>query len=412
MSVLLVILAAVFIFGTVIFVHELGHFITAKWAGIQVNEFALGMGPTIFKVERGETTYALRLLPIGGFVSMEGEDEESTNERSYERAPVWKRIIVIIAGAVMNILLGFFASIIYSAFNSGAQFPAWVVYTLIGMGVVALGLVVLRLFKKLRTKVVALAIGALAVAALVLLISFCAVGRFASLTIGAVENENLPFQVDDQIVRINGRRAYIYYDIDYEFARTQNGTFTFEVIRDGERITLENVEFDILQAYTEDGEVYIDPTTNEPYEYLDKGFLVYGVPKTFGSIISEAFRTTLSFTRLIYLSLADLITGRAAINQLSGPVGIVSEISRAVSYGWQPVVQMLVLISVNLGVVNMLPLPALDGGKAVLLVLEGIRGKPINKKVEIAINVVGFALLMLLMLVVSVNDVRRLFFNG
>lgn len=410
MSILLVILAAVFIFGTVIFVHELGHFVTAKWAGIKVNEFALGMGPTLFKIERGETTYALRLLPIGGFVSMEGEDEESSHERSYEQAPVYKRIIVIVAGAVMNILLGFFASIIYSAFVYGAKVPQWVAITLIVLGAVLLALIALRIFRKLSTKKMGFGIAALVVAALVLLVGFCGQGRFASLTIGEVVDESLPFQKDDKILSVNGHRAFIYSDIDYEFARTQNGTFTFEVLRDGEKITLENVEFDIVTYYDENGEPYIDPSTGEEYQYLDKGFKVYGVGKNFGSVISEAFRTTLSFTRLIYLSLFDLITGRAAINQLSGPVGIVSEISRAVSYGWQPVVQMLVLISVNLGVVNMLPLPALDGGKAVLLVVEGIRGKPINKKVEIGLNLVGFALLMLLMVVVSFNDIRRIFF--
>lgn len=129
-----------------------------------------------------------------------------------------------------------------------------------------------------------------------------------------------------------------------------------------------------------------------------------------GSVIKEAFNTMLSYSRLIYLSLLDLITGRAAINQLSGPVGIVNEIGKAVAIGWQPVVNMLALITINLGVVNMLPLPALDGGKAVLLIVEAIRKKPLPMKYESAINVVGFSLLILLMLFVSFNDIQKLIF--
>lgn len=348
MNFVLMILAALLIFGAVIFVHELGHFVTAKRCGIRVNEFAIGMGPTVVSVTRGETTYALRLLPIGGFVSMEGEDDESEDDRGFTKASVPRRFLVIVAGAFMNIVLGFLACVL----------------------LVALG------------------------------------GNIATTTIYEFEQgastKATGLREGDTILRVNGRRCFIANDIIYEFARTQNGTVNLTVRRDGEVTDLADVKFDT--------EEIVDEQTGDSITTMVIDFVVYGRQRTFFSVITEAFNTTLSYARLIYLSLFDLIAGRAAINQLAGPVGIVSEIGKAVSIGWRPVVQMLALISVNLGIVNMLPLPALDGGKALLLVVEGIRRKPLNRKLEIAINLVGFGLLMLLMVVVSFNDIRRIFF--
>lgn len=354
MTILLVALVAVLVFGAVIFFHELGHFVAAKRCGIKVNEFAMGMGPVLFKRQRGETQYALRLFPIGGFVSMEGEDESSEDDHSYSQAAIRKRMIVIVAGAFMNFVLGFTALVLL--ISLGSQF-------------------------------------------------------IVGLQVAAVETTSTGIQEGDIIQKVNGRRVFIYDDLQYEFLRTQNGTFDLQVERDGQPVELKNVTFETRVAEdSTTGEVIINEATGEPYEYLDMGFKVWAEEKTFLSVIKEAFNTTLSYSRLIYLSLFDLIAGRAQINQLSGPVGIVSEISRAVSIGWQPVVQLLALISINLGVVNMLPLPALDGGKFLLLAVEGIRRKPMNPKYETAINVVGFGLLMCLMVVVSFNDIRRLIF--
>ncbi len=351
MDIVVMILIAVLVFGTVIFFHELGHFITAKSAGIKVNEFAIGMGPRILKFTKGETTYALRLLPIGGFVSMEGEDEESEDARSFQSVPVWRRITVTVAGAVMNLLLGFLAIVL----------------------LVATG------------------------------------GDIAGNTLTSVTNEDTGLVVGDQIVGINGRVNFVMDDIFYEFARTQNGTFEIEVIRDGEKLMLSDVSFD-SQIITdpETGEAMINEATGEEYRYLQPGFTVEPVEKNFFTVIKEAGGKTLSYARLIYLTLFDLITGRVPINSLSGPVGIVDQIGQAASIGWQPVVDMLALISINLGVVNMLPIPALDGGRTLLLIVEGIRRKPIKQKYEIIINLVGFVLLIGLMLFVSFNDIMRL----
>ncbi|MDL2253427.1 site-2 protease family protein [Ruminococcaceae bacterium OttesenSCG-928-I18] len=351
MDIVLMILVAVLVFGAVIFIHELGHFLFAKKSHIKVNEFALGMGPTLFSFKKGETKYALRVLPIGGFVSMEGEDGESEEPRSFQRAPVRRRLLVIAGGALMNFVLGFLALCL-----------------LIATG-----------------------------------------GPIASKTVSRVSDEGTGLQVGDIFLEINGRHAFIMNDMSYEFARTQNGTFDLLVRRDGEKVHLTDVSFPVVEAVDEQtGEPIIDETTGEPYTYMDVGFAVLPVEKNFFTVVREAFLTTLSYGRLIYLTLFDLIVGRVPINQLSGPVGIVDQIGKAIAIGWRSVVQLLALISINLGIMNLLPLPALDGGKLLLLAVEGVRRKPIAPKYEVAINMAGFAMLMGLMVFVTFNDITRL----
>ncbi len=356
MNIVVTVLIVILVFGVVIFFHELGHFSVAKWSGIKVNEFAIGMGPRIFKFGKKETVYALRLLPIGGFVSMEGEDEESEDARGFQRAAIWKRMLVIIAGAFMNLVLGFLALILLTALGSP--------------------------------------------------------DKIVSKTIGEVNNPDTGLQVNDVIKKVNGRDVFVFDDINYEFALTQNGTFDIEVERDGQRVLLEDVVFATQTAYQDNGEPFIDEATGEPMQFLDipSNFRVYGIEKNFFSVMGEAFSATLANGRLVYRGLFDMITGKVAVNQLMGPVGIVTEIGKAVSYGWQPVMNMLALITINLGLVNMLPLPALDGGKTILLIIEAIRRKPMKQKYETIINVVGFGLLVALLLFVSFNDIMKLIF--
>ena len=190
-------LIAIVVFGALIFIHELGHFLTAKWSGIKVNEFSIGMGPKLWGWQKGETLYALRLLPIGGYVSMEGEDEESDEPRAFQRAAVWKRIIVTAAGAVMNLALGF----------------------------------------------------------IVLLIVVCLQGQIVSRTVyGFQENaasQQSGLQQGDTIVAVNGRRCYIANDVSYELARSANGTADLTVERGGKTVELENVRFN---SYTLEGQ--------------------------------------------------------------------------------------------------------------------------------------------------------------
>lgn len=342
LNLIIKIIACVFVFGLVIFIHELGHFVTAKLSGIKVNEFAIGMGPTLFSWEKGETTYALRLLPVGGFVAMEGEDEESEDERSFSKAPVSRRLLVIVAGGVMNLILGFVI--------------LWV------------------------------------------LVSNQSV--ITSRTV-AVFEENASTQqsglrVGDEILAVNGRRCFIADDLIYEFVRTQDGTADLTVLRDGEKVQLENVRFDTVPNET-------DGSLN-----LVVDFKVLPIEVTPLTALKEAGLWLCSLARLVFLSLVDLVTGRVPMSGISGPVGVVTVIAEAVSYGWRSLAMVMALITVNLGVFNLMPFPALDGGKLFLLLVEAVRRKPIPEKYEIWINSAGFALLLGLMVFATFNDVTRL----
>ncbi len=340
-SFLLTAISSVLVFGTVIFVHELGHFITAKLSKITVHEFAIGMGPAIIKRKKNGTLYALRLIPIGGFVSMEGEDEESDSPGSFSRAPIKNRILVITAGAIMNLLLGFILAVIITS-SSGA-------------------------------------------------ITSRTIAEFYD---GATTQQT-GLEVNDEIIAVNGRRVYTTYDISYEFARAEQASADITVIRDGKNTQLNDVQFETYIAEDGSTQFVID-------------FKVYGIQKTFLNVIEQSFLFMLSLMRMVVMSLLDLVTGRIAINNLSGPVGIVTAIGTATNAGLSSLLMLTTLITVNLGIFNLLPLPALDGGRLVFLILEAIRKKPINPKYEIAINAAGFMLLIGLMLFATFNDITRL----
>ncbi len=334
-------IASVLVFGSVIFIHELGHFIAAKKSGITVHEFALGMGPTILKFEKNSTVYALRLFPIGGFVSMEGEDEESDIPGSFTKAPLLNRVIVIVAGAVMNLILGFLVLII-----------------VVNMSSVVITRTIAEFDENASTQASGL-------------------------------------QVNDTILSVNGRRCFTANDLIYEFARTQEGTADLTVLRNGETVALDDVVF----------ETYIDDNGTKQ---LVLDFKVVGEPKTVLNVIEAAFNWGLSLIRMVFVSLTDLITGRIAVNSLSGPVGIVTAIGEASGMGLENLLLLTALISINLGVFNLLPVPALDGGRLMFLILEAIRRKPIPPKYEIAVNAIGFILLIGLMLFTTFNDITRL----
>lgn len=334
------ILISLLVFGFVIFFHELGHFLTAKLSGIRVLEFALGMGPTIFSFERKGTTYAVRLLPVGGFVLMDGENEESDAADSFTKAPVGSRLLVTVAGAFMNFLLGF---------------------------LVLLAVVLMQESITSRT-----------------------VAEFYP----DATTQASGLQVGDTIVAVNGRRCFIADDVSYELARTQDAQADLTVVRDGKTVTLKDVQFDTAE---QDG-----------VEYMIVDFLVYPVEKTPVNVLREAGNWTLSYARLVALSLADLVTGRAAINDLSGPVGIVTVIGQASAIGLLPLLRLVALLTINLGIFNLLPIPALDGGRTLFLIVEAVRRKPLDPKYEIIVNSAGFALLIGLMLFATFNDITRL----
>ena len=343
MSFLIKALAAIIVFGSVIFIHEFGHFIVAKLSGIKVNEFSLGMGPRLIGFTKNETEYSLRALPIGGFVAMEGEDEESDNEGAFNKAPVQNRIAVVVAGAVMNLILGF------------------------------------------------------AVLAFLVSQQSAITSRTISQFHEGATTAQTGLQVNDEIVAVNGRRCYIANDIIYEFARTQDGVADFTVRREGQLVELENVTF---ETYTDDN----------GYKQMVIDFYVYPEEKTVLSVIEEAAKWTVSLARMIFLSLVDLVTGNVAINQMSGPVGIVTVISEAASIGIENVLLILAMITVNLGIFNLVPFPALDGGRLLFLLIELVRGKPINQKYEILVNTAGMFILLAFMAFVTFSDVTKLIF--
>ena len=202
-------------------------------------------------------------------------------------------------------------------------------------------------------------------------------------------------QVGDTILAINGRHCFVANDVVYEAARSEEAVADFTVLRDGQKVELQNVTFATALTGEQEGQYMID-------------FTVLPMEKTVPNVLAEAGNWTISYARLIWRSLVDLVTGRVEVTQLSGPIGIVQAISQAVSIGLDSVLSIMALITINLGIFNLLPLPALDGGKLVLLVVEKIRRRPLPTRYESAINLAGFALLMALMVFVAFNDVLRL----
>lgn len=337
----------ILIFCLIIIIHEMGHFFAAKACGVRVNEFAIGMGPTIFKIQGKETKYALRLFPIGGFVSMEGEDDESDDPRAFIKKPVWQRMIIIVAGAFMNIILGFVVLIIVLSTAEG--------------------------------------------------IPSTTIGGFHD---NAVSSESL--QPNDKILKVNGTRIFTYTDINYKMKNSKaeiidnKFTYQFVVERNGEKITLDNVQFAAIQNGA-DTTAYHD-------------FKVFGIEKTFFNIISTSFANTISVSRIIWMTFIDLITGEYGLNDISGPVGVVKEVGEIARNNLPDVLSMLVFITINVGVFNLFPIPALDGARFVFLLIELIRRKRIKPEHEGMVHFVGLVLLFGLMIVVTFKDISTIFF--
>ena len=365
MSIFITLIAALIVFSAVIAIHEFGHFTVAKLCGIQVNEFSIGMGPALWKKIYKGTQYSLRALPVGGYVALEGEEspesqqaEAVRDEREAEEenpvppeqrtgiplneASVWQRVLVMVAGAFMNFVLGFVVLVILVAAQEGA---------------------------------------------------------ITSKTIYSIENDALcgqtGLQAGDEIVAVNGRRCFVANDILYELVRTEAYRADFTVKRDGQKVELSDVQFNTWQD--EDGQTH-----------MTLGFTVYGIKKTPLNVLKEAWNSTLYYGRIVFTSLEDLVRGRESINNLSGPVGIVTAIGQAASYGWQDLLELLALITINLGVFNLLPFPALDGGKVVFLIIEGVTGHAVPEKLQGTLTIAAFALLFGLMLFATYNDIIRL----
>lgn len=381
MSFIITLLAAVFMFSAVIAIHEFGHFAVAKLCGVQVNEFSIGMGPVLLKKMHHGTQYSLRALPVGGFVALEGEESpESQQAEREERSDLEERPLSQRSGAD-------------SSPNGGAlngeevsqptgkplnEAPVWQRALIMAAGACMnflLGFVVMAILLAAQNEPI------------------------TSRVIYAVEDGALcgqtGLEAGDKVLAVNGRRCFVANDMLYELMRTEDYSASFTVLRDGKKVELPRVQFDTWQD--EDGETH-----------MSLGFTVYGIKKTPVNVIKEAWNSVLYYGRIIFTSLMDLLRGRESINDLSGPVGIVTAIGQAASYGWQDLLELLALITVNVGIFNLLPFPALDGGKVVFLFIEGVTGHAVPEKIQSGLTLAAFALLFALMIFATYNDIVRL----
>ncbi len=336
----MIILIGILLFGLLVFVHELGHFLAARIFGIRVHAFSVGMGPAIWKKEKGGVLYSLRLLPVGGYVKLLGEDESSEDAAAFGNKSPIARILVLFAGGFMNILIGF----------------------------------------------------------LIFLLVFSFVGETRVPVIGQVV-ENSPAEVaglmpNDTILSIDGDAVHIQNDVT--LALLKNGAEPREVtVRRGE----EKKTVTITPVYSEENGGYI------------LGFYPAVRKMTPSLTIKTAFYNTTFVVKLVYFSLGQILTGGVKLAEMSGPVGIVGEMQTAANSA-MPILSLLNfmgLIAVNLGVMNLLPIPALDGGRIFFILVEMVRRKPIKPEHEGLVHFIGFALLMLLMLLITFSDIQKLF---
>ncbi|MBR3755990.1 MAG: RIP metalloprotease RseP [Firmicutes bacterium] len=325
---------AMILFVLLIFPHELGHFIVAKAVGVKVNEFAFGMGPALFQKQGEETLYSIRLIPIGGYCAMEGENEESDNPRSFNNKPGWAKITVLAAGAAMNVLIAILALTIVAG----------------------------------------------------------VVGN-PTTTIEKVEPDSPAYVSgllpDDTIVAIDDRQIKDWKDVGAAIAASPDQV-KVTVERDGQS---ENLQITPKQA--DDGRYIIGITAKVSHNPVTAA--VNGV------------KSTWNMTIMMFQSLYMLVSGDVPASDIAGPVGIVSMVSDTTSYGWYYFVTLVALMSINLAILNLLPFPALDGGRILFVFIRKITGKMISDDLEGRIHMIGMLLLLALMIFATWNDIVRLF---
>lgn len=345
------VLFGILIFGVLIAVHEFGHFIAAKLCNVKVNEFSIGMGPAFWKKQKGETLYALRAIPLGGYCAMEGEDGGSDDPRAFTAQKPWKRLLILCAGSFNNFLLG-------------------------------------------------------------LIIIFClylGVSSFASATIAGFQKD-CPYeradglQVGDRFLSIDGHRVRQYYDVG-DFLDAGSGVYDLVLKRDGKNVRLENFEMKKIQYEGQEKKLY--------------GFNLGYEKATLGVRLRHTWDTAMEFARMVWMGLDQLVHGEVGLRDLSGPVGIVdvmAETGEKAASTRDAVCDILFLsafIAINLAIMNMLPIPALDGGRVFLLLItvliEAVTGKKLDPKYEAYVHGAGMVLLLGLMAVIMFNDVLKIF---
>ena len=385
MDTILYLLLTLVLLSIMVVIHELGHFLFAKLFRVTVLEFSIGMGPAIFttkkkkrnkneeteiansfhssdaedpslntealddntSTENEKTIFSVRALPIGGYVSMAGEDDASTDVNAFCNKSVWQRFLITIAGPIMNILLGILC-----------------MFSLVG-------------------------------------IESAQNGYLASNTIAGFQENALsdkcesPLMVGDTVIKVDGVSIHTGNELVYEIMNSGYEPIDIVVIRNGERITLEDVVF---------------PTeTSAGATFGAYDFTIYGEKANFGSIMKHAVFRSFSTIKIITDSLKDLLTGRYGAEAVSGPVGMAGAVGQATKNGISSLLYLFTLITMNLGVFNLLPVPALDGGRIVFLLIEAITRKPVKKEVEQMVNTVGILILFALMIFITFKDIFTLF---
>jgi len=346
------IIFAILLFSLLIFVHELGHFMAAKASGVRVNEFSMFMGPAIFKKQVGETLYALRCIPFGGYCAMEGEDQETDDPRSFQKAAWWKRLIILVAGSFMNFVTGL----------------------------------------------------------LIFAIVFAPAKAFVVPVIDSVEEgctviRDGGLQVGDRFLELDGEKIYVQSDFTSLLQMNPSDTHDIVVLRDGQRVEFKN--------YTMETHLF-------PGEETERYGFSFGVEEaTLGNKLQNAWYSVINVIRNVRMSLTMLLTGRAGLKDMAGPVGLVGIMGDAAEGAptvLDAILNMLYVggfLAINLAVMNMLPIPALDGGRALGLLLtcaiEGITGKKLDFKYEGYIHGAGMVLLLGLMALIMFKDIFVIF---
>lgn len=332
------ILIAILFFELIIIIHEGGHFVAARLMKIKVNEFSIGMGPKLIQFKKGDTKYTLRLILFGGYCAMEGESEDSNDENSFAKKKVWQRFFVVVAGALMNLILGFLVIVIM--LSSGS------------------------------------------------LIGTTEIAKFDDKAVSSAT-----LKQGDIIKSIDGMRVYTSTDVTTGLSRSGDDTLDMTVLRDGKTLDLK-VKFN-MEKY-------------EGRNFINMDFWLVGNKKTVGGVIKESFKEWVSFTRMVFLSVHDMIVGKYGLSDLAGPVGTVSVVSTAVKTSAYSMLRIMALLTINVGLFNLFPIPALDGWRLFLLIFEGIFKRKLPDKWDWAINAVGLVLLLGLMCVITFSDITKL----
>lgn len=349
------IIIAILIFGLIITVHELGHFICAKLSGIRVLEFSIGMGPKIVQKKKGETMYSLRALPIGGYCAMEGEDESIDDERGFRNAKLWKRMIVLFAGAFMNFVLGF--------------------VMLIGM---------ISMMDSVPTNKIRCFYGV----------------KDGDKEIYYSQSHETGLRHGDVFKKIDDIRIFSMLDLNYFFSTTKRSTHDVVVERDGEKKEIGDVVFRNTQS-------------GSPMDFA----LVYNEKNPF-TVVKCSGEMFMSMGHIVGMSLKQLVSGKFEKEDVSGPVGVVSTISETAEKSESKadalfqLLYMTALITINIGIFNLLPIPGLDGGRLLFCFIELVRRKPVKPEHEGYVHLVGMLLLFGLMIFATYNDIVRLITGG